>query len=101
MSSKISLKTNIKLNHSDLDNHYEQKILDNSKEKLKNTTSKEGYILDVLDVEKIFGNKIKNNSVVFDVLLNTLCIKLEKRCLNIRKGFYVISAWCIRRITYY
>ena len=78
MSSKISLRTNIKLEHRDLDGEYKQKILNNSRVKLKNTTSVEGYILDVLNVEKIFGNKIKNNSVVFDVNLQTLCIKLEK-----------------------
>ena len=78
MSSKVILRSNIKLKHKDLDENYESKLLINSKEKLNNTTVKEGYILDILSIKKIFGNKIKNQSVVFDTELLTLCIKLEK-----------------------
>ena len=76
MPEQTFINSLIKLPHNELDGNYITKILNKAKSQLNNTSTDEGYILDVIGVENIDENKIKSNSVVFNVQLKTLCIKL-------------------------
>ena len=78
MPEQIPVISYVKLPHFEMDGNFTSKILESAKNKLSNTSTEEGYILDVVSVENILENKIKNNSVVFKVQLKTLCIKLQK-----------------------
>ena len=78
MQNCVPLKSTIKLKHCELDGNFKSKLLESSKKQLNNTTTREGYILDILSINKILSNKIKNHTVVFDLELSSVCIKMEK-----------------------